>query len=189
MTGNADAGIVARRHGELAKFGMHCHGMCDAGEKLSVLDPSIVFERWTGNNISVLLTSGCSGYADYGSPYRDELVIHDFGADALRLLEMAAYFHVTLRSIKPCDLLEIGNCEQGGHGYTHLYVSVPFFFPGPVNQIEMNGKINCLQWLMPVAKAEAEFIRDNGTDLFEAKLGASEYDFFDPRSDMSYLTR
>ncbi len=176
------------RREKLEAFGANY--ICDVipGHKLSEIDRTIAYERWGFNGVELLLTRGCAGYADSESRYRDEFIIHCGEGNANHLLDMAAFFHITCASIKPADLLKLnGDGSADEAGYTHIFASVPFFFPRDINEIIVSGIVYGMQWLMPLFRDEASFVESEGSDKFEEKLNKSQYDFFDKRLNLNYL--
>lgn len=173
----------------LKTFGFRWQGARQPMRKVLESDRNMTIESWCFDKTTMYTTAGCTAYADRGSRYRAEFVMHEFceEAAALEVISYAMYFHMTGRSLLPADLFSIGSTSKPLGGYTHLYVSVPFFLPVEINKIDINGIQYYLFWLMPVFAAEATFIEQRGTDLFEEKFFASRYGFFDYRDDLSYL--
>ena len=134
----------------------------------------------------LLLSNGCAASA-HADKFKTEFVIAVRDGDfERRVLEYVVYFHFTLRHINFAECLEIGTYEDGP--FTHVYTSVPFFLPRAVNHIEIGEYQYDLIWLMPLRREEAEFVARFGSDAFEARLKASNYDYFDERTDLSYLS-
>ena len=134
----------------------------------------------------LLLSMGCAASA-HAYKFKTEFVIAVRDGDfERRVLEYVAYFHLTRRHINFAECLEIGTYED--EAFTHVYTSVPFFFPRAVNHIEIEEYQYDLLWLMPLRKEEAEFVATFGSEAFEARLDASNYDYFDERTDFSYLS-
>lgn len=134
----------------------------------------------------LLLSNGCAATV-HAERFKTEFVIAVRDGDfERRILEYVAYFHFTQRHINFAECLEIGTYEDGP--FTHVYTSVPFFLPRAVNHIEMGAYRYDLIWLMPISQKEAEFVARFGAEAFEARLNASNYDYFDERADSSYLS-
>ena len=158
-----------------------------ASDQLLSLNPAFRFmavrER-SGQRL--LLSNGCAMSA-HAYKFKTEFVIaaRDGGFER-RLLEYVAYFHLTRRHVNFAECLEVGSDEDGP--FTHVYTSVPFFFPPAVNHIEIEAFHYDLIWLMPLKREEAAFVARFGADAFESRLTASGYDYFDERSDLSYLS-
>lgn len=173
----------------LRAFGFSFNGSAPPMQRVLDVKGDAVIERWHWNGRSMYTTAGCSCFCDKGSIYRDEFIIHGFARESavVEVLSYAMYFHMTKRSLLPADLIEVGTTLNPISGYTHLYVSVPFFLPVEINNIEIEGVRHVLSWLMPVAAEEAEFVKQRGAQLFEEKLSSSGYGFFDARTDLTYL--
>jgi len=160
-------------------------------DRISKFDPRIVATRWVSRERSFLITKGCVRYPGGGERWRDEFVVEETEDEGFyfRLLVFSVYYHLTLRPLMPSDVIAIGEMKENTLGYSHVFVSVPFFFPGHVNVISIGGTRFSLQWLMPIYPLEAAFIDKYGSDKFEERLKASPYDYFDVRSDLGYLDR
>ncbi len=145
--------------------------------------------RYSSKDRSFLLSRGCAKYPGANRGWRDEFLVEESAGEefSLSLLELTVYYHLTRRPVEPSDVIEIGRIAGNDAGYSHVYSSVPFFLPGSVNAIQMEGANFALQWLMPIFPREAAFIEANGSDKFETRLRSSQYDFFDARLDLDYL--
>jgi hypothetical protein len=173
----------------LQAVGMSYVKTLEATGKVHAFDPSIYVEHWTGKGCQFLLSRGCSLYPGNTKDWRDEFIV-EIGDNlelALKLLMLVMYFHLTRRPISIAEALAIGDIPENNKGFSHVFVSVPFFFPGDINVMRI-GKVNfSLSWLMPIFYEEALYIEKHGADMFENKLAQSDYDFFDERIDLSYL--
>jgi hypothetical protein len=174
---------------KLQALGLRRVSQSSFDKRITDFDPNISIERWTEGEYHFLLSKGCSVYPGPGRNHNDEFLIEtSLGEDlALKLLTILVYFHLTLRPVGPDNLLEIGQLEAHEEPYTHVFVSVPYFFPGDVNFIRFGETTYVLNWLRPIYKEEAEFIHKHGSEEFELRLKKSGYDWFDLRSDFSYL--
>ena len=119
----------------------------------------------------------------------DEFIVEigDYESVATTLLTYVMYFHLTHRHVLPSDCLEIGKIAENPEGYSHIFVSVPYFFPATINFITADNARFSLNWLMPIYADEERFIREHGTDNFEQRLLGSGYGFFDRRRNYNYL--
>jgi len=132
----------------------------------------------------LIISQGCIFYSDKNSDYRDEYIVHNNVPECRHLLDMVAFYHMSLKTLDFCDIIEVGSNVNNVHA---LYISVPFFLPSHINNVEEQGITLQLKWLMPISKHECEFIRREGAVVFEDRLFASRYDFFDPRPNGNYL--
>jgi Suppressor of fused protein (SUFU) len=173
----------------LKAVGMRRKSQSSFDRRITDFDSNISVERWTDGQHEFLFSKGCSVYPGHGRKHNDEFVIEtSMGEElALKLLTIVVYYHLTLRPVSPADVLEIGRLEDNAAGFSHVFVSVPFFFPGDVNFIRFGEMTFVLDWLMPIFREESEFISAHGSDDFEQKLNRSGYDWFDLRSDFTYL--
>lgn len=173
----------------LTAFGMSHAASIPADKNLTDIDPQISIERWTAEEHVFLISKGCSRHPGAGHNQRDEFMIETGGDEIFsrRLLTFTMYFHLTHRPILPADCLAIGTMPENTHGYSHVFVSVPFFLPGDINFIGVKDLKFALNWLMPIAPEEEEYIRLRGSDEFEQRLNASGYGFFDRRTNFQYL--
>lgn len=173
----------------LTGLGMSHAASIPADKKLTDFDPQLSIEQWHGEEYVFLLSKGCSLYPGAGRNQRDEFLIETGGDEMFsrQLLTFAMYFHLTHRPILPTDCLEIGSMPENTEGYSHVFVSVPFFLPGDINSISVGGQQFSLNWLMPIFPQEEEFIRLRGSDAFEQRLNASGYGFFERRTSLQYL--
>jgi len=176
-------------HAGLTAFGFRWTDLRRPLQRVLDTNGNAEIDVWSWNKHAVYTTNGCSAYSDQGSRYRDEFIAHDFLDEeaVLEVLSYAMFFHMTKRSLKPADVVAIGPTSNAIGDYTHLFVSVPFFLPAEVNEIELGPLRFTLSWLMPLVNVEAQFIERHGSDAFESRLKASGYSYFDLRTDLSYL--
>jgi len=179
----------AALEGRLKILGLACESEVPFGEKIRDFDPDVSAARWATQDHSFLLSKGCAKYPGANNGWFDEFLVEDSESREFseKLLELSVYYHLTLRPLEPTDVIEIGAMAENTLGYSHIYISVPFFFPGSINFIELDDARYALQWLMPIFSREAAFIEKHGADEFEMKLKASRYDYFDIRSNLAYL--
>jgi hypothetical protein len=175
--------------GRLKILGLACESVVTFNEKLRDFDPDVSAARWSTRDHSFLVSKGCAKYPGANNGWFDEFLVEDSGTRefSAKLLELSVYYHLTLRPLEPTDVIEIGSMPENILGYSHIYISVPFFFPGSINCIELDDARFALQWLMPIFSKEAAFIEEHGADVFESRLKASRYDYFEVRSDLAYL--
>jgi hypothetical protein len=178
--------LLARK---LELLGLSAEATLSLGERVRHFDAGIAAARWVSSERSFLITKGCVRYPGGGNQWRDEFLVEESESKSFSftLLVFSVYYHLTLRPLMPSDVIEIGDLKDNAFGYSHVFVSVPFFFPGHVNVISIGGTNFSLQWLMPIYPQEAAFIEKYGPDKFEERLRASPYDYFDIRSDFRYL--
>jgi hypothetical protein len=190
LDGCADAYATYRKlfSERLIAFGAERVKTLQAPTQIRRLDPEIEFELWKHGGTTFLISRGCAKHSASENGF-DEFVIEDGRNEALafELLSFVIYFHLTLRPVLATDVLEIGKSPLNSTSYSHIYVSVPFFWPGDVNFVDTARGRYYLNWLMPIAAEEAAFIEAAGSDEFERKLNESGYDFFDLRSRFEYL--
>lgn len=175
--------------GRLKILGLERETDVALGEKIRDFDADVKAVRWSARDHSFLLSNGCAKYPGANTGWFDEFLVEDSESREFseRLLELSVFYHLTRRPLEPTDVIEIGAMPENALGYSHIYISVPFFLPGSVNFIELDDVRFALQWLMPIFSREAAFIEKHGADKFENKLRASQYDYFDIRSDLAYL--
>jgi len=180
------------REQEFEQLELRPAGAVAVDQKLLSFDRNLRIERWQSDAHLFLVSRGCAVYPGEGERAHDEFLIQyescrfDF---ALRLLTFVIYFHLTRRALLPADVLEIGDMDENVEGFTHVFLSVPFFLPGKVNFMSVEDHKFSLNWIMPIFQREAEFIEKHGVEEFEKRLNASGYDYFDTRTDFHYLTR
>lgn len=157
-------------------------------DQLRNINPAMQFQvvrHSSGQRL--LLSLGCAASVHANTIKTEFLIALDGeGAFERRILEYVAYFHLTHSHINFAECRQIGSYEDGP--FSHVFMSVPYFFPGAVNFINVENYRYAIIWLMPIKPEEAAFIDKFGTDAFEARLKYSGYDYFDERTDLSYLT-
>lgn len=190
LDSSADAYAAYRKlfSERLAAFGAERLETLQAPPQIRRVDPEIEFERWKHSETTFLISRGCARHS-VGAKGFDEFVIEESGNGplAFELLSFVVYFHLTFRPVLATDVLAIGRSELNRTSYSHIYVSVPFFWPGDVNLVDTTRGSYHLNWLMPIVAEEAAFIESAGSDEFERKLNESGYDFFDVRNRLEYL--
>lgn len=129
-----------------------------------------------------LTTDGAASFGDNSDSLSNFMVASNL-KKPIKILDMAHFYHSTKRSLNYADIIKIGT---RGDPFG-LFVSVPFFLPPQINVVKHSGLTLLLKWLMPINKAEYDYIEHFGPDKFEEKLFLSEYDYFEERSDISYL--
>jgi hypothetical protein len=157
--------------------------------KLQTICSEFRIEHYRIDEVQILISNGCRKFSDKNSSYRDEFLINEFIDFEIsrNILSLVCFYHATSRSILPSDVLEIGRIEGLPLKYTHVLISVPFFFPPNINEIEIDNVKYDLSWIMPICYKESQFISENGVEYFEKKLDQSGYGFFDIRDDLGYL--
>ena len=96
-------------------------------------------------------------------------------------LAMVAHFQsFEAHALSIGDTVNIGHSWLGESPFDHLVVTLPYPY-GPNLEIspEAAGHARFL-WLVPISKAEAEFIRRSGFGRFEDLIEESEVDVLDP---------
>jgi Suppressor of fused protein (SUFU) len=156
--------------------------------QIGQFDSEIGIDRWNHDGSSFSISRGCAKYSATGKGF-DEFVIESGRNEALafELLSFVIYFHLTFRPVLATDVLEIGKGTVNETRYSHIYISVPFFWPGDVNFLDTSVGKYYLNWLMPVVAEEAEFMKRTGSEEFERRLNQSGYGFFDLRDRLDYL--
>ena len=136
-------------------------------------------------------SSGCHLFSDIRSQNRDEFIVHKFIDEQIstEIINLVSFYHISKKTLKAGDIIEIGNVENLPHEFSHVLISQSFFFSEDVNKIKIGNFIYYLLWILPICKYEYEYIQKYGLDEFEIKMENSQYDFFDLRSSMSYLTK
>lgn len=76
-----------------------------------------------------------------------------------------------------------------GTGMAALYVTAPSFLPEDMALIHTEEGDVVLAWLMPIFKAEAEYIFKNGWEPFEALLEQEGVDVYDLARPCTILTK
>jgi hypothetical protein len=157
--------------------------------KLTTVAPEVRILRFRKAEDLFFVTDGCAQHTR-NSKFKYEFVLHVGAPEKyfLDLLNFSAYFHLTLRDILPCNVLEIGTAFDATLDYSHVYASVPYFLPASVNFIDFEAYTLSLTWLMPIRAFEADYIERNGADAFENKLERFGSAFFADRSNPTYLS-
>lgn len=169
---------------ELLKLGFNANKLDLNSEKIRSLDESFGLLNVKNHKFSVFVTQGCSGYCEDNSKYRDEYVVDARLTNALKLVELISYFHISKRTLGFSETIKVGAEIEN---IDYVFISVPFFFPGSVNNIHEKDLITQLKWVMPIHAIEAQYINEHGSEAFEKKLLESKYGFFDDRTNFQYL--
>jgi hypothetical protein len=177
--------------GRLKILGLSRESVVSFGNKIRDFDADVSAVRWSSESHSFLISRGCAKYPGSNRGWCDEFLVAESESKEFsrKLLELAVYYHLTLRPLELTGVIEIGATSENTFGYSHIFSSVPFFLPGSINVIELDKVHFALQWLMPIFPEEAAFIEKHGSDEFEKRLKSSHYDYFDFRSDLSYLNQ
>lgn len=177
-------------HDRLIAFGFAPLGNVVVYPKLLSYQPDITIKKWAFEQRVFMTSLGCSK-ATRNPKYRYEFIIYvpDKSDYYTALLNFVMFFHCTHRDVYHAEVLEIGTQfpESKSAPFSHVYTSVPYFLPPPINFIELEGFTFALNWLVPIQPLEADFVMRHGADAFESRMDEVGIGFFDERLDLSYL--
>lgn len=175
---------------ELKTLGAVVDGPSTILPRLAAVAPELEIAKVMVDNERLYLSDGCRFFSEKNSTNRDEFVIHELDQQeevSVEIMNLVCFFHVSRRSLKLTDVIQIGDNRKIPKRFSHVLISYPFFFPKCINEISIDGLNFNLSWILPISSVEYEFIRTHGADEFETRLSKSTYDFFDDRLDFDFL--
>lgn len=189
LTERANAVYEKRMAEALREIGAISGRRLDVFPRIQDLCPEFEIRELIVEGSHLFISKGCHLFCDLGSRNRDEFIIHKFFDEkySINLLNLVSFYHMTFKSVKYGDIIEIGSDYDVREEFSHVLICFPYFFPDNIVNIESMELNFNLSWIFPIHREEFNFINLNGLESFETAMSNSEYDFFDIRSSMEYL--
>jgi len=98
----------------------------------------------------------------------------------IELLTALAYYYRNTTRVGLNHTVNFGKLWQGASKCEHGLVSLPYLDGPPLENLEIGNKTVKFYWLIPLTKAEVEYMKRHGVDALERKFEGSSFNYLDP---------